>query len=402
VQWRARLALEMGNLRAAFAWAVERGASGDPEPGLRLATALVPSWEAHGDFAEGRGRLAMALTVPMVGDAHTALRARSSGSAAWPTCTATIRTRRRSARRVWPSPATSAIPRSSPPPSASWGWSSASSAISTARHLEEALALSRALGDRAGTAFALLNLGATAGVAGDHARSTGPLAESLALFEEERDLRNIAVARSMLGLGAVQRGDHALAGEHLSASLAAHRDLGDRWFVIFDLLGLAEVLFAQGRRGEAARLLGTAQAIGELAGTDLALVGRVTFAPFLATAQGHLRESPFAAAWAEGRDLSLDRAVEYALALAGDADRGTPARPASPGPAAAPLTRREREVALLVARGRSDRQIAAALSISTATASLHVHRILAKLALRSRHQVAAWAATQRPATPPPS
>jgi pimeloyl-ACP methyl ester carboxylesterase/DNA-binding CsgD family transcriptional regulator len=57
----------------------------------------------------------------------------------------------------------------------------------------------------------------------------------------------------------------------------------------------------------------------------------------------------------------------------------------------AALSRREREVAILVARGRSNRQIAAELSISPATAERHVANILNKLGVHSRAQVAAWA-----------
>jgi DNA-binding CsgD family transcriptional regulator len=159
------------------------------------------------------------------------------------------------------------------------------------------------------------------------------------------------------------------------------------------------VLLARGRAGEAARLLGAAQALGESVGADLALVGRVTYAAFLATVQERLREAPFAAAWAAGRALSLDCAVDEALALTGEVGQGPPAPPPRTGPPAPSLTRREREVALLLARGKSDREIAAALAISPATASVHVHRILAKLALRSRHQVAAWVAAQDAATP---
>ena len=65
------------------------------------------------------------------------------------------------------------------------------------------------------------------------------------------------------------------------------------------------------------------------------------------------------------------------------------------------LTRREHEVGLLVARGQTDREIAATLSISPVTVGVHVHNILAKLDLRSRHQVAAWAIAQGLVTPPP-
>jgi len=261
------------------------------------------------------------------------------------------------------------------------------------RSLEEALARARALGNRPATAFALFNLGVTARVAGDAA---APLAESLVLYRELGDLRWIAIARALLGRVATLTGDHGQAAGHLAASLAMHWDLDDRWFVVFDLLGLAELLFARGRRGEAVRLLGATEAVGERAGAELAQVGRVTYASFLAGAHALLGEAPFAAAWAEGRALPLDRAVEYALALAGDADAPAPtaALPAPPQPAAETLTRREREVALLLARGQSDREIAATLAISPATAGVHVHRILAKLALRSRHQVAAWAVAQ--------
>jgi non-specific serine/threonine protein kinase len=70
----------------------------------------------------------------------------------------------------------------------------------------------------------------------------------------------------------------------------------------------------------------------------------------------------------------------------------TPAPAAHPvAPPAGPLTRREREVAALVARGLSNRAIAEALSISEKTVANHLDHILTKLDFRSRAQVAAWA-----------
>ncbi len=56
------------------------------------------------------------------------------------------------------------------------------------------------------------------------------------------------------------------------------------------------------------------------------------------------------------------------------------------------LTAREREVAVLLARGLTNRQIAQALVIAEGTAGVHVDHILNKLGFRSRAQVAAWAA----------
>ena len=54
------------------------------------------------------------------------------------------------------------------------------------------------------------------------------------------------------------------------------------------------------------------------------------------------------------------------------------------------LTPRELEVAQLVGRGLSNREIAAALTLSIRTAEVHVDHILTKLNLTSRTQLAAW------------
>ena len=59
-----------------------------------------------------------------------------------------------------------------------------------------------------------------------------------------------------------------------------------------------------------------------------------------------------------------------------------------------PLTPRERGVAALVARGRSNRQIGEALVITEGTANLHVKHILGKLGFASRAEIAAWAVRQ--------
>jgi DNA-binding NarL/FixJ family response regulator len=59
------------------------------------------------------------------------------------------------------------------------------------------------------------------------------------------------------------------------------------------------------------------------------------------------------------------------------------------------LTRRERQVAALVAEGLSNKDIAARLVIAQRTAEGHVQSILTKLGLTSRTQIAAWVVEQR-------
>lgn len=69
------------------------------------------------------------------------------------------------------------------------------------------------------------------------------------------------------------------------------------------------------------------------------------------------------------------------------------------------LSRREREVAALVAEGLSNREIAERLFISERTAEGHVEQIRNKLGFKSRAQVAAWVASDSsrlaPTAPPP-
>ncbi len=94
--------------------------------------------------------------------------------------------------------------------------------------------------------------------------------------------------------------------------------------------------------------------------------------------------------------MPLEQAIEYALSKG--EEREPPTTPAprpeqQPPPAAertGMLTPREREVALLVGRGLTNRQIAQELSISGNTANNHVAKILKKLGLHSRAQIAAW------------
>jgi DNA-binding NarL/FixJ family response regulator len=59
------------------------------------------------------------------------------------------------------------------------------------------------------------------------------------------------------------------------------------------------------------------------------------------------------------------------------------------------LTAREREIALLIARGKSNREIANELVISDKTTERHVANILLKLGFSSRSQVAAWLVEKR-------
>jgi non-specific serine/threonine protein kinase len=95
-----------------------------------------------------------------------------------------------------------------------------------------------------------------------------------------------------------------------------------------------------------------------------------------------------------GRTMPAQQATDLALAVALGAAPGDPDRIQQ-----VPLTRRERQVAALVASGRTNRQIGRVLGISEKTAEVHLHHVMSKLDVRSRAEVAAWAVTQHLSAP---
>jgi non-specific serine/threonine protein kinase len=96
----------------------------------------------------------------------------------------------------------------------------------------------------------------------------------------------------------------------------------------------------------------------------------------------------WAAALAEGQDMTLEDAVAYALERA-ETDACAPEHAARAVPGG--LTAREREVAALVARGKTNRAIADALCITERTVEAHIRSIRSKLDATSRAQLAVWA-----------
>ena len=108
-------------------------------------------------------------------------------------------------------------------------------------------------------------------------------------------------------------------------------------------------------------------------------------------ARDTLGDAAFDTAAEQGKRMSIDAAVAFALDQAEPA--AAPRRPSPVG--SAELTKRELEVAELVARGLSNKEIAQTLVLSTRTAEGHVARLLDKLGFESRARVAAWVAERR-------
>jgi DNA-binding NarL/FixJ family response regulator len=88
--------------------------------------------------------------------------------------------------------------------------------------------------------------------------------------------------------------------------------------------------------------------------------------------------------------MSMEQAIEYALSEEKTTLSMSPAPKRSSADGSPDLTRREMEVATLVARGLTNHQIAQELVLSEHTVITHVRNILKKLNLRSRTQLTLW------------
>jgi DNA-binding NarL/FixJ family response regulator len=123
--------------------------------------------------------------------------------------------------------------------------------------------------------------------------------------------------------------------------------------------------------------------------------------PYLTAAHSKLDEAAWEAAFAEGQQMTFEEAVEYALheedVIQAGAVDGSGASDDQP---LVVLTSRSREVASLVARGLTNRQISTELGISERTAGNHVAKILRMLGLSSRTQLGALVVEDRPHAPP--
>ncbi|GAF48217.1 protein kinase domain-containing protein [Rhodococcus wratislaviensis] len=144
----------------------------------------------------------------------------------------------------------------------------------------------------------------------------------------------------------------------------------------------------------AGTLMGAAEARGLVAGIPSVSVPNllVYHEECEQAARRLLTNRVFEECWQHGKALDLDSAVSYALGEH---------TPKTNSPASALLTKRERQVAELIAEGLTNRAIATRLVISPRTAQGHVEHILTKLGFTSRAQVAAWVVEHRQSSKSP-
>jgi predicted ATPase/DNA-binding CsgD family transcriptional regulator/Tfp pilus assembly protein PilF len=431
-EWLERLEREHDNLRAALSWALERG---ETELALRLGGTLGTFWHARGHLDEGRKWLEAALAKD--DRASVVARLKALEALFWLTF------------EQWDLDRAEAVAHEGLKLSekAEAGASRAASFRTmlagptwvggdyerAKELLEESLALSRKADDKVGIAEALLQLGSATAYQGDRARAKEIYEEGIAVCREvgytsrlpdflfslgyqlmlegdyergaalneeaaallrERGYKSgLHYALDNLGWAALLQGDHERAKTSYQESLTLCKELGDKMIASESLEGLACSSAAQGKGERAARLFGATEALHETVREAVAFEHTPEEAawrePYLATTRSRLDEAAWQAAWAEGRAMSMEQAIEYALSVEKPSTTtpfsSAPEQPSAPArehPAG--LTPREVEVLGLVATGLTNAQVAGRLFLSPRTVQRHLNSIYHKLGVSSR------------------
>ncbi|WP_280250059.1 ATP-binding protein [Nocardia abscessus] len=386
LDWIARLDREQPNLREALEACLSEETEEATEAGLCIATALFEFWSLRGLFGEARYWLDRFLARPDAGSI----------------------TGRVSALRVYCQSAASQGDFQSAAALLSEAQMLAEQSSTLAIHAQIAymagiLALVNGEGDDACAFFelavemlgsdrtsalyiaALTYLGWAYELRGDTIRAVEHYRLALSITEACGELLYRSGALRGLGVAAWQQGEPDRAHQLLEEALRVNRGPNSPGVTAFSLEALAWTVADHGEAERAAVLMGAAQGLWPAGSSGKAVFTNMS--RFHEDCERMTRRAlgtrAFAAAFRQGEAMDTEAAVSYAL---GEQPTETVS---ATGPSTR-LTKRERQVADLVAQGLSNKQIAARLVISQRTAQGHVEHILTKLGFTSRAQIAAW------------
>ncbi|MBV9577233.1 MAG: AAA family ATPase [Chloroflexi bacterium] len=411
--WQDRLELDLDNFRNARAWFVDRA---ETESALRLNAYLFLLLAYRGFASEGRAALREALDLPggsptMRGRALHCLALLAYLQADYAAAAEYGRQSLALRREV------------GDPAELAWSLLERGTTATAQTEFETAVAMlqeAREASERGGAAYVVAYSTAVLGYAeslrGNLAAAREYASHALKLSEARHFIAPTSHALATLGEISALEGDQAAAAAALQSALARASTPGEAYLVTRPMLALAlialdrrELVHAQELLSETireSRRLGNPHRVAqclERVALFAARSGQADPWPFVATATCIRADiasplSPFERRLLDERlptldhantsasPWSLDAACDAALALLAP----VPTRQARPR-----LTPRETEVAELVARGLSNREIAQTLTIAERTATSHLEHVLNKLGFHSRTQIATWVTAQR-------
>lgn len=252
-----------------------------------------------------------------------------------------------------------------------------------AMFLGEALTRHREIGHETGAVNSLIHLALADSFLGRSGEAVNRFEEALVMCESRDDRCFASLALSFFGIAAWLRGDTGRAIKLERSCIRLREPFNNRLDIGVSVEVLAWVAAYEGHAERAARLMGFLHENWRSVGCPpLGYLARF-HDECEASARERLGTERYDAAFHEGAALTLEQAIAYVL-------RERIPTTETVGREQSPLTRRETEVAHLVARGLSNKEIAAELMIAQRTAEGHVEHILTKLGFTSRARIAAW------------
>ena len=377
----SRLAREQPNFREALDFCV----SDSPESGLRIAAALYPFWLSRGLFSEGRrwlGRLLARRPAELTGDRAKALYAGSVLAGVQgdiPVSDALAEEAQAVAART-----ADPLVRAHAEHAVGYAALFAGRLPDARVHLEKAVHGFTARNDLYEVA-AVVGLGMTHDLLNDTERAIECHERVLAITEAQGESVYRSYSLWALAVAVWRLGERERAVRLLGQALQVDRRVNDRLSASVCLQALAWIAAEEQDMQRAAVLMGAAHEFTRSVGSSTVLVPGLSVFQDECERQTRraMSEQAFAAAQRKGAALGFDAAVAYALG-----EQVSPSS-TSAGPSLTP-TKREREVAALIAEGLTNKEIAARLVISPRTAQGHVEHLLTKLGFNSRAQIAVW------------
>jgi predicted ATPase/DNA-binding CsgD family transcriptional regulator len=396
VDWFARLRADHDNLSAGLERMVQ--GPGDAVEGLQMASALQHHWVMVGRFGEGRAwveRLLARLPAPSEEEPGERNLARAAGlevagrlavlqgeiDVGRPLLEEALTAATAAGDATWRAHALHGLALAS----AFWGEPAAAVPL-----LEEALALHREGTDPFGVPLALVQLATVHSTLGQSDQAMAYAEDCITLSEAASERWCAAMARWVEALVQWQLGRGYRARTYARDVLRLKEPFGDRMGMAMSVEVVAWAESEAGHLTEAARLLGAVEAALDSIGASLFGHLREDHDRCLAQTREALGETAFEQSFDDGSTMRFDDAVALALGRRTPAPSTTDAHGEE-----VRLTRRESEIADLVAEGLTNREIAERLVMAQRTAEGHVARILGKLNFTSRTQLASWVVAQR-------
>jgi DNA-binding CsgD family transcriptional regulator len=258
---------------------------------------------------------------------------------------------------------------------------------------EAALAIATDVGVPRERARAMAGLGAVGFAEGDLRGARAWFECAAADFDGQGEPTHTLITLRALVFVAVDQGDTAFARQLLRRSLDLWAEVGHPPGAGLPILRGFAYLFGAERDDERLmRLAGALDAVAAAVMEASAAYRYRSLDAFVVRARARLGPAAADGAWSSGRGLTLERALSCAVDGLDDARQvevASPSARAAGRPSG--LTDREIEVLRLVAAGKTNRQIAAALGLSAHTIARHLANVYAKRGVASRTAAAAFA-----------